>query len=258
MSERTKISELIDELAMQTIMVEPGDLLTLGSILEKLESVEKVEVEEDLKSVSHLGSALKKLVEKIILEEISDPANGLTVLREGVRIMQRKISLPASSDPETDEVAFWERIQSLVELKLSPPPSQEKAPAPSPEIPSESSQDVELCKEFISEALEHLGTIELNIISLEQAPEDKECINAIFRPFHTIKGVSGFLNLKQINKFAHAMESLLDDARNQKFQIHREMIDFILEAVDFLKEMILDLKGQSRFRRNQPIPVRNG
>ncbi len=243
MSERTKFSELIDELAMQTIMVEPGDLLTLGSILEKLESAEKVEVEEDLKPVSHLGSALKTLVEKIILEEISDPANGLTVLREGIRIMQRKISLPASSDPETDEVAFWERIQSLVELKLSPPPSQEKAPAPSPEIPSESGQDVELCKEFISEALEHLGTIELNIISLEQAPEDKECINAIFRPFHTIKGVSGFLNLKQINKFAHAMESLLDDARNKKLRIHREMIDFILEAVDFLKEMILDLRG---------------
>ena len=244
MSEKSKNSELIDELAMQTIMVEPGDLLTLGSILEKLESIEKAEVEEGLKSVSHLSSALKKLVEKIILEDISDPANGLTLLREGVRIMQRKISLPASSGPEEDEVTFWERIQSLAGLNLSPPPSQEKAPGPSQEIPPEPSQDIELCKDFISEALEHLNTIELNIISLEQAPEDKECINAIFRPFHTIKGVSGFLNLKQINKFAHAMESLLDDARNQKVRIHREMIDFILEAVDFLKEMILDLKGR--------------
>jgi two-component system, chemotaxis family, sensor kinase CheA len=244
MPEKSKISELIDELAMQTVMVELGDLLTLGSILEKLESIEKIGVEEGLKSVSHLSSTLKKLVEKIILEEISDPANGLTLLREGVRILQKKISLPASADLEIDEVTFWERIQSLGKLELSPPPSPEKAPGPSQETPSDPSQDVELCRDFISEALEHLNTIELHIISLEQAPEDKECINAIFRPFHTIKGVSGFLNLKEINKFAHAMESLLDDARNQKIRVHREMIDFILEAVDFLKEMILALKGR--------------
>ncbi len=90
--------------------------------------------------------------------------------------------------------------------------------------------------------MEHLNTIEVNILKLEQSPEDEECINSIFRPFHTLKGISGFFNLTQINKFAHAMEFLLDDARNRKIPICREMIDFILEAVDFMKGMILDVK----------------
>jgi chemotaxis protein histidine kinase CheA len=91
--------------------------------------------------------------------------------------------------------------------------------------------------------MEHLETIEINLINLEQAPEDKECINAIFRPFHTIKGVSGFLNLQEIHKFSHAVESLLDDARNDNVLVNQKIIDLILEAVDFLKTMILDQKG---------------
>jgi two-component system chemotaxis sensor kinase CheA len=91
--------------------------------------------------------------------------------------------------------------------------------------------------------MEHLESIELNIINLEQSPDDKECINAIFRPFHTIKGVSGFLNLQEVHKFSHAVESLLDNARNNKLRIRQGIIDFILEAVDLLKKMILDLRA---------------
>jgi len=87
-----------------------------------------------------------------------------------------------------------------------------------------------------------------------QSPGDRECINAIFRPFHTIKGVSGFLNLKEINKFSHAMESLLDDARNGRLHIHRGTIDFILGAVDLLRNMILELKEQ--IQSGSPRPSR--
>ena len=121
------------------------------------------------------------------------------------------------------------------------------AGSPSESTPAgsgDSGMDIQLCNDFISEGLEHLDSIELNIINLEQSPEDRECINAIFRPFHTIKGVSGFLNLKEINKFSHAMESLLDDARNGRLRVHRGIIDFILGAVDLLRKIILDLKEQ--------------
>lgn len=41
---------------------------------------------------------------------------------------------------------------------------------------------------FLSEAGEHLEGIETRLVYLEQHPEDLEAVNAIFRPFHTIKG----------------------------------------------------------------------
>ena len=75
-------------------------------------------------------------------------------------------------------------------------------------------------------------------MSLEQDPSDMETINAIFRPFHTVKGVSGFLNFNKMNRLAHVTESLLDKARNGDLFIDAEIIDTILSSVDILKVMI--------------------
>ncbi|MBW1797090.1 MAG: chemotaxis protein CheA [Deltaproteobacteria bacterium] len=69
-------------------------------------------------------------------------------------------------------------------------------------------------------------------------PSDVETINAIFRPFHTVKGVSGFLNFTKINKLAHISENLLDKARTGELSIDGEVVDIILESVDMLKGMI--------------------
>jgi len=246
---KEKLSEdllkTIDQIAMQAMMVEADDVMTLGSLLEKIESVEKITLEKGPKPVGTISEALKKLVEKLILGEIPDPPKGLELLGSGLRMIQEMVSRPDPSRPLAGEDSFWKAMASMVqEEKIVSGGSAEAPPAHPQEGSGDSGMDIQLCNDFISEALEHLDSIELNIINLEQSPEDRECINAIFRPFHTIKGVSGFLNLKEINKFSHAMESLLDDARNGRLRVHRGIIDFILGAVDLLRKMILELKEQ--------------
>ena len=96
----------------------------------------------------------------------------------------------------------------------------------------------------MTEAMEHVESIEVNIISLEQDPENKETINAVFRPFHTIKGVSGFLNLKNIHHMTHDVENLLDDCRNDRLPVTAAIIDVVLDAVDTLKKMIGDVRAR--------------
>jgi two-component system chemotaxis sensor kinase CheA len=118
----------------------------------------------------------------------------------------------------------------------APPPS----PPPGGQLP-DFMKDSDLLSGFISEAFEHLETIELNVLELEQNPDDQEIINNIFRPFHTIKGVSGFLNLTTINKLAHATENLLDDVRNGKLTMNSGIIDIVLGVGDFLRSMIQNL-----------------
>ncbi len=252
--EEAKLQEALNLLAMETVMVEPEDMKTLGSIMERLEKIQNLG-DSAYPAIRSLPGALKGLLEKIILREISEPAQGIELFGKGVQLMQGKISSPQASPPE--ETTFWEKWRNLTGEAIPEIALQAKTP-PGTEAPAEEildlSQDREIYTDFIAEALEHLATIELKIITLEQTPEDLDCINAIFRPFHTIKGVAGFLNLKEMNQFAHAMESLLDDARNHKLVITREVIDFILEAVDLLKKMILDLKdklesGQPRLAR---------
>jgi len=103
--------------------------------------------------------------------------------------------------------------------------------------------ELAILEDFIVEAEENLNSIEISVMDLEQDPDDIEIINTIFRPFHTIKGVSGFLNLDRINKLAHSAENLLDKARAGELKVNEDIIDIVLEAVDMLKTMVAGVKS---------------
>ncbi|HRF90669.1 MAG TPA: chemotaxis protein CheA, partial [Desulfobacter postgatei] len=105
-----------------------------------------------------------------------------------------------------------------------------------------SDDDMEILTDFISEAQENLDTIEVSLIELEHDPVNTDIINDIFRPFHTIKGVAGFLSLTKINKLAHATENLLDSARSGDFIISHTVTDIILASVDTLKALLDKVK----------------
>jgi two-component system chemotaxis sensor kinase CheA len=77
---------------------------------------------------------------------------------------------------------------------------------------------------------------------LENEPENKEYINTIFRPFHSIKGVASFLNLEKIRALAHNLENLLDKARNGEIAVTPALIDVVLDGADALKTLIGQLR----------------
>ena len=115
-------------------------------------------------------------------------------------------------------------------------------------------QDPELLKEFIEEAKEHLSTIELNMLGLETNPEDTEAINTVFRPFHSIKGVAGFLNLTEIHHLSHEVENLLDSARSGKLAVTDSVIDIVLGGTDILKGLLEELeRGEGGRKETSPV-----
>jgi two-component system, chemotaxis family, sensor kinase CheA len=244
MSQETdQLNTLIDQLAMNIISMEPEDLMALGTVLKQVEELEEFCRDSSQGTISRYFPPLKKLIEKMIFDEGGDHQTDLELLNQSIRIIQNKINLGDHSQFLPEESEIWKQLEGLSGGNETPVLEKEvETPVPPEETvqdsPGEISQDLELFRDFVVEATEHLESIELNLIDLEQAPDDKECINAIFRPFHTIKGVSGFLNLQDVHKFAHAVESLLDDARNDKIQVNHFIIDAILEAVDFLRTLI--------------------
>ncbi len=118
------------------------------------------------------------------------------------------------------------------------------------------SDDAELLREFINESREHLDNIEQGVLVLENAPDDAEMLNTIFRAFHTFKGGAGFLNLIPINRLAHVLESLLDLARQGKLAIDATVIELILRGRDVLKQFLDEIEGQSSGTRPvKPITI---
>lgn len=103
--------------------------------------------------------------------------------------------------------------------------------------------DPELAREFLTEAREHLESVDNHLLELVSATgaDAEEGINAVFRAFHTIKGLTGFLNLSGIMGFAHEAEALLDRVRSKEIPVCEAVVDASFKANDLLKAYIAAL-----------------
>ena len=117
-------------------------------------------------------------------------------------------------------------------------------------------EDPELIRDFVLESREHLAQVEMQMITLEKVPDDCEAINTVFRAFHTIKGVAGFLDLGDIREVAHETESLLDLVRGRKLQVTPNLVDVVLAAADFLKVWLTRLESSVAGEHAEQTPDR--
>jgi len=91
---------------------------------------------------------------------------------------------------------------------------------------------------FIVESRELLSDMENALLSIEQADDKTELVNAIFRAAHTIKGSSGLFGLDHIVAFTHVVESVLDQVRGGKLRIADEMVSLLLACGDHIGALI--------------------
>jgi len=152
-------------------------------------------------------------------------AGGGPVSREAEEMISFLESAAQEAGPETD-----------FEAECSE--KEEKAAGFSP-----TAGDATLVCDFITESRGHLDSADVQLLTIESDPEDQEALNAVFRSFHTIKGVAGFLDLKDISELAHAAEDLLDKARKGNLVLSGAAIDTIFETVDTLRRLIEQVEG---------------
>jgi two-component system, chemotaxis family, sensor kinase CheA len=113
-------------------------------------------------------------------------------------------------------------------------------------------QDPELMVDFVTESGEHFAVIEEHLLLLEREPDAEDSIHAVFRAFHTIKGLAGFLELHGVRNVAHEVETLLDKVRNKKLEITPKIVDLILETTDYLKDEVAAVHAASH---GLPLPA---
>jgi two-component system chemotaxis sensor kinase CheA len=96
----------------------------------------------------------------------------------------------------------------------------------------------DLISEFITETSESLAVLDLELVKLEQNPNDKNILGNIFRLVHTIKGTCGFLGLPRLESVAHAGENVLGKIRDGDIPVTEEAITIVLEALDCIKDLV--------------------
>jgi two-component system chemotaxis sensor kinase CheA len=193
-----ELQQLLDELAARSMSDLQVGDAEAQSIRERFVILTCLADEGGLHEAAVLGESLEKKLAGC------DAARFLPCLRDAVTQMQERMEV-APSEPET---------------------------------PAEVVGDPELIADFIVESHEHLVASEAMALALEKDPENLESINALFRAFHSIKGLAAFLEFDRVYRFSHEVETLLDYARNRELVVTPAIIDILLAAADFLSQCL--------------------
>src|ERR1017187_8344811 len=174
-------------MALQLVVGEPENSANPSAWLPVLEKISAAAAREHAQPVVSASAAFAEALRALAGTAADDPGKVSSVLQDGVANLQKSQAAPVQASPPAD----W--------------------------LPA---QDPELMADFIVESREHLVNIESQVLTLEREPSDGEALNAVFRGFHTIKGLAGFLELWEVQKLAHEAETVLDRARNSQWTIN--------------------------------------
>jgi len=205
-----------------------------------------------------IADTLQQIVEELIL---FDPANDrdfkhllelIEQLEQSIpedkhRVLLEHLEQVSASESSSALDEAIKEFQSSVENLISSNKNENSQETEVPAHPNESEQerselppyfeDADLLRDFLAEGEDHLKAVENNLIDLETNPENAELLDAIFRPFHTIKGVAGFLNIEEIQRLAHEFENYLDAVRSHEIEFTTDAVSLVLEGVDAFREI---------------------
>jgi len=231
------ISEQIEQLSTTLLSTDASDLQALADAHSRFEQLaQAVKESTDVSagvtgSVDRLSGQARELLEQLILNEAADTSAQLAKVVQTLSDLQSLVKtgvLPESVViVDTVQQAFAESSKVEPVQHKSRPPAKVFAP-----------DELELLREFITESTGHLESAEQQMLILEEDPTHTEALGALFRAFHTIKGVAGFLDLQQIQALAHVTESLMDKARNGQLQLTGTPADLVLHSIDVGKALV--------------------
>jgi two-component system, chemotaxis family, sensor kinase CheA len=224
-----ELSDVIEKSASAAMEADPGDLRVVGELHTHLLAVCELAASEE--PVRASAGKAAKLVEQIVMGEVKDAAATLADVRRMIGEIQQ--------------------LTSGAKPTLAPSP--EASPQEEQTIKEE---DLVLAAEFIGEATGHMDSAEASLLAMEEEPGSQEHVNAVFRGFHTIKGVAGFLNFRQIGSLAHAAENLLDRARKGLAKLDSGNLDVVLSAVDMMRQLTADV--DRAVKSDRVLPAKAG
>ncbi|MHC4475815.1 MAG: chemotaxis protein CheA [Planctomycetota bacterium] len=247
MQNSDKLTELVEQASLSINMVSPADLSEVENLQAILDQIKQtvgemgdgpVELLEQAKGTS--ADAAVHL-EGILRKEVEDTNKSIAVVSAAVLALQDLVGQISGAGAETDS-------ESLDTASANEADEQVDASSALTVV----EEDIPLVLDFVAEAGEHIESAEAALLELENKPDDEETVNQIFRAFHTIKGMAGFLNLAGVGSLAHSAENLLDLARKGKLVLAGSNTDLAFESLDMLKRMITGLRES--VEAGKPVP----
>lgn len=95
---------------------------------------------------------------------------------------------------------------------------------------------------FFEETDENLAILNQEVLQLEQHPDDKQIIDAIFRAAHTLKGMAATMGYDTMAKLTHAVENVFELVKSDQIVVSSELISLFFDSLDTLTEIVEKLR----------------
>ena len=95
--------------------------------------------------------------------------------------------------------------------------------------------DPELVATFRQEVEDRLASLCDGLLKLENHPQPRQLVAALFRDAHTVKGSARMLGLDGVVEAAHRSEDLLGAIRDARFEPRRDLVDLLLASADAIR-----------------------
>lgn len=98
---------------------------------------------------------------------------------------------------------------------------------------------------FIEETKEHLQSLNEHILILEKDPENEETINEIFRAAHSLKGMSGTMGYKRMQRLTHDLENVFSEIRSGNMKVTSTLVDVLFKGLDALEAYLSNIQAEA-------------
>jgi two-component system chemotaxis sensor kinase CheA len=197
--------------------------------------------------------ALREALAAAVVEADADDPGTLADLAKALRAALAGGALSGALREEAEELAGELRGDGAADAlrrlaQLLGEPDARPAPAAAAALTGAASarrdaETVELIGDFLEESTEGLARADEILLAAEKGTADAEKTNALFRVFHTIKGVAGFLELAEIVALSHTTETLLNLVREGKLALEGGVFDVVFEATAVLRRLLERLRA---------------
>src|SRR5689334_24934204 len=96
----------------------------------------------------------------------------------------------------------------------------------------------EFLDDYFSESEEHLVILRRDLLAMEQfvnkSQINRPLLDELFRSFHSLKGISGMVGVREAELLAHHMESYLRALREDQADLTQEGLDCLMSSTRLL------------------------
>ena len=94
-------------------------------------------------------------------------------------------------------------------------------------------------EDYVEDAKDLINSLEKSLLQLEDAPDNPEQIEEVFRIMHTLKGTAAMFGFEDISELTHEMETIYDMIRNGELTLSAEIFNITLDASDILRALLI-------------------